>query len=76
MKDRIVINPNLLAGKPVIAGTRIPVVLIVNLLAQGYTVERIIQAYPVLTKQDVQAALEYTQARLDREEVHPLIETK
>ncbi len=70
MKERIIIDPKILVGKPVVKGTRIPVTLIINLLAHGYTVDRIIEAYPVLTREDIDAALSYTEKRLDREEVH------
>lgn len=65
--NRIEINPKVLSGKPVIKGTRIPVSLILNLLIHGYTVERIVQAYPNLTKIDVRAAIKYSEARLNRE---------
>ncbi len=65
-------RPDILAGKPVIAGTRVPVYLILNLLAAGYDVERIIQAYPGLTREDIQAALWYAEQRMRYEEVHPL----
>ena len=71
-KTRIEVNPKILVGKPVIAGTRIPVYLIVNLVANGYTPERIIKAYPVLTKADIKAALQYAENLLKREEVYPL----
>lgn len=54
--NRIEVNPEILLGKPVIAGTRIPVYLILNLLASGYTVKRIIEAYPSLTREDIAAA--------------------
>lgn len=75
MKRRIVVNPQILVGKPVIEGTRIPVSLIVNLIANGYTVDRVVEAYPILTKEDVMTALEYAQAVLNREDIHPLIQT-
>ena len=67
---RIVIDPTILVGKPVIEGTRIPVTLIINLFAHGYTAERIIKAYPVLVHEDIQAALDYAEKLLDREETY------
>ncbi len=68
------VDPKILAGKPVIAGTRIPVYLILNLLANGYSFERIVEAYPVLTIADVQAAIRYAEARMRREETLALEE--
>lgn len=73
MTNRIEVNPNILLGKPVIAGTRIPVYLILNLLASGYDFKRIIQAYPNLTEEDIKAALDYAGKRLQYEEVHTLV---
>lgn len=70
--QRIEVNPDILLGKPVIAGTRIPVYLILNLLAAGYDAERIIQAYPGLTREDIQAALWYAEQRMRYEEVYLL----
>lgn len=67
--DRIVVDPRVLIGKPVVRGTRIPVSLILNLLAHGYDVDRVIDAYPDLTQEDVKAAVRYSEARVDREEV-------
>lgn len=64
MSDRIVTDPSILNGKPVIAGTRIPVSLILNLLAHGNSVERVVQAYPVLSPDDVAAALLFAAARV------------
>lgn len=71
-KGRIEINPKVMVGKPVIAGTRIPVYLVVNLVANGYDFGRIIKAYPVLTKEDIKAALRYAEGILKREEIYPL----
>lgn len=69
MDKNIVVNPKIMCGKPVIKGTRIPVYLILNLLAAGYTFDRIIKAYPQLTKRDIKAALEYAQALTKHEEL-------
>lgn len=69
MKARIVRNPKILAGKPVIAGTRIPVTLILNLLAHGMNVEEIMDEYD-LTKEQVQAAIKFAQQ--DIEKNHPV----
>jgi len=56
---RIEINPRIMRGKPVIKGTRIPVYVVLNLLAEGYDQKRIIKDYPDLTRQDILAAIEY-----------------
>lgn len=66
---RISVDPRILVGKPVISATRIPVSLILNLIAHGYDFDRIRQAYPVLSNEDISAALEYAGARMDREMV-------
>lgn len=52
-RDRIVTDPEVLGGRPGVKGTRVPVSLILNLLGHGYTSERVTQAYPNLTAQDV-----------------------
>ena len=75
MENPIVINPKILGGKPVVRGTRIPVSLILNLLAHGYTIDRVLQAYPNLKKRDVIAAIRYAELRLDREVERPLVLT-
>jgi len=59
MNNRIEINPKIMMGKPVIKGTRIPVYVILNLLAEGYDFDEIIKEYPDLTKKDILAVLEY-----------------
>jgi uncharacterized protein (DUF433 family) len=59
MLDQITVNPNIMMGKPVIAGTRITVELILQKLAAGETFEQILQAHPQLTRDGLRAALEY-----------------
>ncbi len=70
--DRIEINPNVLAGKPVIKGTRIPVYLILELLAAGYDFRKIVKSYPTLTEHDVRAAIEYAAVMMKNEELAEL----
>ena len=53
LKKRIIVDPKIMVGKPVIAGTRIPVEHILKLLAQGLTVDDILDEYPRLTKEDI-----------------------
>lgn len=56
---RIEINPKIMVGKPAIKGTRIPVALIVGLLAKGITPKEILEDYPQLKKEDIMASLAY-----------------
>lgn len=70
---RIEVNPAILTGKPIIRGTRIPVELIIKLLAQRWTDEQIIQEYPVLKKEDIQEALLYAEKLVQNEEVYPIL---
>ncbi len=58
-RERIVADPEILAGKPVIRGTRIAVELILELLAAGQPATEILENYPGLTKDDVLACLAY-----------------
>ncbi|MDK2855975.1 MAG: hypothetical protein PWQ86_1188 [Bacillota bacterium] len=57
--DRIVCNPEILGGKPVIKGTRIAVYLILDLLSEGYSFEDILRLYPHLTTEDIKACIRY-----------------
>ena len=59
-KKRIVINPKILGGKPVIAGTRIPIYVILQMLRDGASFSEIIKGYPRLTIEDIQAVLDYS----------------
>lgn len=58
-KEKIVTNPKILGGKPIIAGTRVSVEFIMNLRGAGMSVEEIIAEYPELKKSEVVAAIEY-----------------
>lgn len=71
-QERIVLDPEVLAGKPVIRGTRLSVELIVQLLAQGWSDADILASYPTLTPEDVQACLKYASAVMQSEKVYPL----
>ena len=73
LTKHIEINPKVLLGKPVILGTRIPVELIVKLLAQGWKDEEIIKEYPVLKEEDIRAALFYAEKVLEEEEIFSLV---
>ena len=71
---RIVVNPKVMVGKPVIKGTRVPVYEIVLRVAQGWTFEHIIEDYPRITKDDIKAALTYAGSLVEGEDVFPTIE--
>ncbi|MCL4541893.1 MAG: DUF433 domain-containing protein [Chloroflexi bacterium] len=66
---RIITDPAILLGKPVVKGTRIPVSLILNLVEHGYDADCIIGAYPVLTREDIEAALEYSRSLRERDQL-------
>ncbi len=71
--QRIVIDPQVMVGKPVIRGTRIPVELIVRMLAQGIPESEILHDYPRLQPDDIRAALSYAARALADEDILPLI---
>jgi len=70
----IVSNPSVRMGKPVIAGTRIPVELILEKLAAGETIEQILDAHPRLTRETIQAALAFAAEALRADVVYTAIE--
>ncbi|MBI2906973.1 MAG: DUF433 domain-containing protein [Chloroflexi bacterium] len=67
-QDRIIVDPEIMHGKPVIKGTRIPVYVVLNLLAGGLKPEEALTEYPDLASEDILACLEYA-AELAQEEV-------
>lgn len=68
----ITIDPKIMAGKPVIKGTRIPVDLIIKKLAQNMNFDEILQDYPRLTKEAIRAALFYAGEVISRKEVYSI----
>ena len=74
MEDLIVINPKVLGGKPVIRGTRISVGFILKLLSSDWTIEKIIENYPHLTREGINAAIEYASNVMEGERVFPVME--
>ena len=68
-RDRIEFNPEVMLGKPVIAGTRIPVEQILRKLAADMSVEAILRDYPRLTREDIQAALACASDAVGSEEI-------
>lgn len=71
-KERITVDPKVLAGKPIIKDTRIAVEFILDLLANDWTTEKILKNYPQLKKEDITAALKYATEILTEEKVYPL----
>ena len=75
MKQQLIqSDPSIMMGKPVIAGTRITVELILEKLAAGETVEQILQAHPRLTREAIQAALKFAAEALRADVVYPIQE--
>ena len=69
--DRIVIDPNVMLGKPVIRGTRITVELILEKLAADQSIGDTLVDYPRLTREDVLAALAYAREAIGTDEIIP-----
>jgi uncharacterized protein (DUF433 family) len=69
--DRIVLDPAILAGKPVVRGTRLSVDFIIGLLADGWNEMDILRQYPGLTHEDLAACLAYARDVLRSEKVYP-----
>lgn len=67
--DRIIRDPEILVGKPVIKGTRIPVAVVLEYLAHNPNLDELFADYPRLTMADVQACLEYAQTLVQEESI-------
>src|SRR5665647_107994 len=70
--ERIVVNPKVMGGKPVVKGTRITVEQVLKLLAQSLTSKEILKDYPHLTKDDIAAVLLYAAKVAGEEDVYPV----
>jgi uncharacterized protein (DUF433 family) len=66
---RIVVDPKIMLGKPVIKGTRLPVEIIVEKVAYGATIDNLRKDYPFLKEDDIRAALLYAAKRIANEEI-------
>jgi uncharacterized protein (DUF433 family) len=75
-QDRIVVDPEILVGKPVVKGTRLAVEFIIDLLAQGWPEHEILRNYPGLTPEDIRACLLYASSALKDEKIYPLSVTE
>ena len=71
--ERIILNPKIMVGKPVIKGTRLTVDFILNLLAHGSTVHEILNEYKGVTLEDIQACLFFSTKSLENTEYMPLV---
>lgn len=69
MSTRITVDPQICSGKPCIRGTRIMLKNILGMVAGGYSIERIVAAYPELSREDISEALEYASEVIDEEKV-------
>ena len=73
MLERIVIDPKVMVGKPVIRGTRLTVEYILGLLAHGATIDEIIEEYRDITLEDIQACLLFATKSLESTSFMPLV---
>jgi len=71
-RERIIVDPKVLVGKPVIKGTRISVEFVVDLLARGWTAEQIEKDYDHLSREDIMACLAYVSEMLKTERIYLL----
>jgi uncharacterized protein (DUF433 family) len=67
--NRIELNPKVCNGRPVIKGTRIPVSVILEQIAEGQSWDAVLDGYPELTREDIQAAIFYARWCLDHSEI-------
>ncbi|MBE7558970.1 DUF433 domain-containing protein [bacterium] len=71
-EERITVDPDILVGKPVIKGTRLAVEFILQLMANGWTPQQILEDYPGIEEADIRACLAYASEQLRMVKVYPL----
>jgi uncharacterized protein (DUF433 family) len=69
--ERITLDPSVLAGKPVVRGTRLSVEFVIGLMADGWSEADILANYPGLMREDIAACLAYARDLVQSERVHP-----
>lgn len=69
-EDRIIVDPAILTGKPIVKGTRLSVEFIMGLLAQGWSEAEVLRNYPGLVHEDIQACLAYAHDLLQAERIY------
>ena len=70
--QRITVNPRIFRGKPIIRGRRLAVEHVLGMLAAGDTIETILEGYPWLQREDIQACLAYARRLVGHERIEPL----
>lgn len=71
-RERIIVDPSILVGKPVVRGTRMSVAFVIDLLARGWSTEQVLREYDHLRAEDIQACLSYAGYVLAEEQVYPV----
>jgi len=66
MEDRISVSPHVLGGKPYITGTKLTVTFVLEMLKSGYSFDRILESFPQIERQDIQACLSYAISLIER----------
>ena len=70
-RERSEINPEIAAGRPIVKGTRLTVELLIDLLAQGWSEQEVLENYPTITREDLLACLHYAGELHQEERVYP-----
>ena len=68
--ERVVVDSEIMVGKPVFKGTRIPLYIILDLIGDGIPEEEIIKIYPDITPEDIKAALKFASMIMERQEIY------